>query len=398
MSIQIKTLETLPNKIFPLKAEKGADQVMDLESGLTKNYVKLLTYNLFLRPVVKNNESDYKYERLEEFVKVIDDFDIIWNQEAFIGMNSFKPRLLVAAKKAGFKYKALPSRPSFLKPFCIDSGLLILSRFPIVETDEIIYKKYFRDDSISSKGVLYAKIEIGGQHLHVFNTHLQANYYNNFFIYKQGINTRMYQLKQLSEYVLKKTEGMSPDDLVLITGDFNISSRAHSNVLKEQFKILTQIDAGFESFTDPNFDSTYEYQTMLKILSDGEKHDVFDFKNTFSDSEGGPPTFGAVVFDEEDNPLPVETALSNEMDLMSQQSIDYILQFWPVTEPNNIIEEDKHDLEASGGSMNQTKQRLSEKLVVDRNSLKIEEFLISGKPFNTLSDHFGVSLHINVNS
>jgi len=46
--------------------------------------IKLLTYNLYLRPpLVHSNEDDYKDERLAEFIKLIPDFDIICLQEVF---------------------------------------------------------------------------------------------------------------------------------------------------------------------------------------------------------------------------------------------------------------------------------------------------------------------------
>jgi hypothetical protein len=40
-------------------------------------YLRVLTYNIFIRPLVKNNESDYKSERLEYFYKEMPNYDII---------------------------------------------------------------------------------------------------------------------------------------------------------------------------------------------------------------------------------------------------------------------------------------------------------------------------------
>ena len=40
--------------------------------------IKILTYNLFLRPyLIKNNEDDYKQERLDLFIEQIDNYDVI---------------------------------------------------------------------------------------------------------------------------------------------------------------------------------------------------------------------------------------------------------------------------------------------------------------------------------
>ncbi len=56
--------------------------------------LKILTYNIFLRPpFIKNNKDDYKNERLEEFYRIIKsgDFDIIALQEIF-SLGNFRPR------------------------------------------------------------------------------------------------------------------------------------------------------------------------------------------------------------------------------------------------------------------------------------------------------------------
>lgn len=64
-----------------------------------------------------------------------------------------------------------------------DSGLLTLSRFPIVAQDFISYPYGIFSDSIADKGVLYTAIEVTmGTHkelLHVFNTHTNASYPTN---------------------------------------------------------------------------------------------------------------------------------------------------------------------------------------------------------------------------
>ena len=174
------------------------------ERLIGRDNIKLLTYNLFLRPVVKNNESDYKYERLDVFSSLLADYDIICNQEVFIGLNKFKQSLVSMAAKAGFLYHVAPPAPYFWNREMIDSGLVILSRFPILEQDYLIYSKSVLDCCLAQKGALYAKIDINGNYLHLFNTHLQANYYRDFESYKNCINTKLNQLvgKSLDKSIL----------------------------------------------------------------------------------------------------------------------------------------------------------------------------------------------------
>jgi hypothetical protein len=86
------------------KVKHKNDDDFEVDPSFKGNRARVLTYNLFLRPLVKTNLSDHKYERLEEFSTVMDQYDIICNQEVFNGLNSFKSTLLTLANKTGFLY------------------------------------------------------------------------------------------------------------------------------------------------------------------------------------------------------------------------------------------------------------------------------------------------------
>jgi len=104
--------------------------------------VKVLSYNIFLRPpTIKNNSDDFKNERMKEFLNVMHNYDVIALQEIF-ALGNFRPNRIIAhAKSLGFHFcirstNPLPlSRKNFL-----DAGLIILSRYPILERDFHIYK------------------------------------------------------------------------------------------------------------------------------------------------------------------------------------------------------------------------------------------------------------------
>ena len=56
-----------------------------------RNSVRLLSYNFFLRPPpVNNNGSDYKNERLKDFIEFLPEFDIICFQEIFTTLTDRK--------------------------------------------------------------------------------------------------------------------------------------------------------------------------------------------------------------------------------------------------------------------------------------------------------------------
>lgn len=148
------------------------------------------------------------------------------NQEVFSGLNTRKERLVAEATKQGFFYAVEAPKPSFWDHYLIDSGLVILSRFPITHHDSLSFSRYASDDSMSRKGALYARVVIGGRNLHIFNTHLQANYFHSsFHTYTKSMQYKTYQVKELIEFVDKNTKDMDAKDEILLMGDFNISSR-----------------------------------------------------------------------------------------------------------------------------------------------------------------------------
>ena len=128
---------------------------------------------MFMRPPpVKTNATDYKDARLDEFVKQFDNFDIICFQEVFTTMNTRKQRLISYAQKAGLIYHAVSDQPGLFSGYATDGGLLIVSRFPIVEAEFDPYPYGVVSDALSYKGVQYVKILIQGKYtLHLFNTH-----------------------------------------------------------------------------------------------------------------------------------------------------------------------------------------------------------------------------------
>jgi endonuclease/exonuclease/phosphatase family metal-dependent hydrolase len=207
---------------------------------LSRENIKVLTYNIFLRPPpVKNNENDWKDERLVDFCDNFEKFDIICLQEMFGAFNSRKQSLIRNATKAGFFFYIDSSSPTFVSKYMVDGGLVILSRFPIVSFSFCPYRYGVIADSLSQKGLLYAKIMIKDSFLFLFSTHLQASYFDsgeNHFIV--SCETRMDQISQVNKMIagLLKDENYSPNDKILLVGDFNVD--AHSFEFKKPVHIL----------------------------------------------------------------------------------------------------------------------------------------------------------------
>lgn len=197
-------------------------------SLLKRDKIRMLTYNLFLRPpLAKNNESDWKDDRLEDFIKILHNYDIICLQEVFGTYNSRKSKLIRAASKNGLFFYVELTAPSFYSKYIADGGVIILSRFPILKYSIHHYHYGVLSDSLAQKGVIYAQIAIGEGILHLFTTHTQASYNNDLYdLFIASYKTRLDQINQLGEFIdtILVSEYYENTDLVLLCGDMNIDA------------------------------------------------------------------------------------------------------------------------------------------------------------------------------
>ena len=117
----------LETKFHPLH-ELDFKYVNEISLVNRKN-IRILSYNIFLRPPpIKNNEDDYKNERLANFIHCLEDYDVVCLQEMFGSYNFRKQNIIKLAKKCGFFFVSEPPLPSFFSSYMVDGGLLILSR------------------------------------------------------------------------------------------------------------------------------------------------------------------------------------------------------------------------------------------------------------------------------
>lgn len=132
--------------------------------------------------------------------------EIVLLQEAF----SDQTPLLLAS--AGFPHSA--RGPAATSVLGVDSGLYILSRYPIVEQAERAFGKEhcLSWDCMANKGVQFARIAVPGlpKPVEVYNTHLQAG--------REDSAARRAQVKVLLEFFQKHHQTGSP---VIFAGDFN---------------------------------------------------------------------------------------------------------------------------------------------------------------------------------
>lgn len=323
--------------------------------------IQLLSYNLFLRPPptrtnYNNGNGDYKDQRLGCFLNpkinpLIESFDIISLQEIFGFLNRRKDYCIQQASQLGFKYyTTIASHWMSLKP--IDSGLLILSKYPIVDTDQHIFSKGTHVDGWTTKGSLFARILLpNNTHLLLFNAHLQADYNGNDPLYWQ---IQQHQIYELRDFIDKKIE-LFPEDQVIIMADMNVDSRHHRG------------DDNTELKDDEHSDV---YIEMMNILNSNKSqikfHDLL-----FEQNNNHPITYG---YAENVNGQykPFETILTNPKAVSVRHSIDYIFLGRKADNKYNTT--------------------------VSPNSSKFEPFFVQDKEFTQLSDHYGVRTRLVISS
>lgn len=128
-----------------------------------------------------------------------------------------------------------------------NSGLAILSKYPIVETEFNSYKNYNSHslDRFSEKGFLSVLLDIGnGNKLRVINTHLQSSDYERFD------KTAVLQLHELLNYT--NTLG----DKYIIGGDFNIDSNDVTDKIIDEQIFHPNEPTVYIDFTNGNTSNT----------------------------------------------------------------------------------------------------------------------------------------------
>ena len=91
-------------------------------------------------------------------MKKMRDYDIIALQEIFALGNTRQNQIINYAKEIGFHFHTRSFRPPLFSKKFIDAGLVILSKYPIVERDAMIYNFGNQIDAWAAKQVIYAKV------------------------------------------------------------------------------------------------------------------------------------------------------------------------------------------------------------------------------------------------
>lgn len=142
--------------------------------------------------------------------------DIVTLQEAFEGcFVPNEPKLLL--QNSGYPYFAKGAGPRGLR--CVSSGLVILSKHPILESATVVFDHCSGVDCFARKGALYVKIAVPGiGEVDVYTTHTNAGDSG------KAASKRVTQVEQLIQFVDQHSgDGLRP---VIFTGDLNAAPQS----------------------------------------------------------------------------------------------------------------------------------------------------------------------------
>ncbi len=338
--------------------------------------IHLLTYNVFMRPVV-GMTTDLKDTRVPFIAEAIRKYDVVCFQELFSQLNYRRKDILNYANRCGFKHVSKPpdvKLKSLLSLKLLNSGLLTISKYPIVETEFIEFKEKAGVDALAAKGVLYSKIKTPNhRHIHLFNTHTQATYHNEYQPdNKSDHKNFLARLKQLEEIRVAVDKCLNthsrlfrdgPDnfkDLVLVVGDFNVNSRGKP-LPADRFAELAWVKK-------QKLPAFLEYDYLTGVLSKDGKDSIEDL--AFEAYGSHPVTFGDVEHHEEEHKKrPREVHLTNPDEFMSEQSLDYIFRLTPFFD-------------------------FACRSPFKLRDCRVNEFFAQHEKFTQLSDHYGLEVAI----
>ena len=218
---------------FDFVAPAYAERATELKNFIIKDYDIVLLQEVFS----KKMQMDF----IEKWYQAnnMDKSDILSDQASEVVGEEIlnqRPNNIKVSSESGIFYVTGPKRMGMQSLF--GSGLLLLSKYPIISSNVFCYGSRAGSDIFASKGVIYAKIKTGegvNDYIHFFTTHMQSHAY---------IYSRQKNIEELFGFVsniisddIKKNQAINP---VIITGDFNVVANSDNKEISLEYNFLTE--------------------------------------------------------------------------------------------------------------------------------------------------------------
>jgi exonuclease III len=260
------------------------NDIIEYQNTIQDKKIKFMSFNFYLQCFIVCDDyinGDCKYERFNHFIdNYLDQYDIICFQEVYGTLSLFCNKLLKRAKQKGYHWYIVPESPKLNSFKFMDSGLLTISKYPIIYTNTVPFNDGLYKDVLAEKSFQYCMIDtlnknINKRYLHVINTHLQSEYKIKDEI---AMNIKFKQLKQIKDFI--DFYNLREEALVLC-GDFNINcfylNESYKNeekiYSKDYYKLLSMLNLSINNdcfhntdySRNPTLYCTYDKQTGKEI-------------------------------------------------------------------------------------------------------------------------------------
>jgi endonuclease/exonuclease/phosphatase family metal-dependent hydrolase len=165
--------------------------------------LKILLWNVWLLPPPLSDRI--VHSRARKISPLLNGYDLVILNEAF----AFKQTLL---SQTHYPHIILQKRKRIFDVF--DSGVMILSKWPVVKTEMEHYRKRERWDRLACKGVIFVRVQLpGSREVDVYGTHMQAGSSD------AEQRSRDEQARHLVAFILRHS---GEDRRVVVGGDLNM--------------------------------------------------------------------------------------------------------------------------------------------------------------------------------
>ncbi|MCX4528990.1 MULTISPECIES: sphingomyelin phosphodiesterase [unclassified Streptomyces] len=233
------------------------------ESAAATPRLSVLSYNVFLmsKNLYPNWGQDHRASEIPK-ASFYQGHDVVVLQEAF---DNGASDALKANSAAQYPYQTPvvgrsksgwdATGGSYSSTTPEDGGVTILSKWPIVRKEQVVYKDACGADWWSNKGFAYAVLNVNGTKVHVVGTHAQST--DPGCGAGEAAEMRALQFKQIDAFLDGKN--IPANEQVIVAGDMNVDSRT-----AEYGSMLANADlAGADTRTG----HPYSFDTALNSIA-----------------------------------------------------------------------------------------------------------------------------------
>jgi endonuclease/exonuclease/phosphatase family metal-dependent hydrolase len=227
--------------------------------------IRVLSYNLWGLPA----PLGYRVaDRMSGIATALENYDVVLLQEAF------HPDTALLAQKAGFPHVYHHKNYGVIQQ---NSGMMVLSRFPIVKTDFAPFKGCYGTDCLAEKGIFFTRVthpQLGPVDL--YNTHYQS------MQNPAAANVRIRSGNGALWQMILKHQQYYP---TILAGDFNLQPDLPE--YRDLMQRLPLIDTWRAKHPQkPGYTSTEGIGPSVKVSEEGERIDyIFVLQNALYQTE-----------------------------------------------------------------------------------------------------------------